>query len=473
MPTSSAAKISSAYTWEREPFRARAQPPWLTPQYALGVSRLVRTLSLVALLVLESCGAESRQRIVLVTIDTWRADALEEMPAVSEFLARGVLFEHAYSASSTTQPTHASLLTGLHPWQHGVTKNGEVLPESCTTLAERLKRQGFATGAVVASFPLGRRFGYARGFDRFHDEFQIGYSKIWAGEEIEGGRFYSLCEAITDQALVLLEELEGPRQFLWIHYFDAHDPYGDASFEDGARVIPIEAVLKAARTGPESAARSRMAEARACYERDLQALDRSMARLLARLDEQPPGYETHVVITADHGESLGELGCIGHGKRLVREQVQVPLGIVSPRLAPSRRDDAAGSVDVTTTLLSLAGSEPAGLPGRDLLLPPTRDARALGMRSNFGPAKSELLLDGTELSVEGARFYVARGGRLLTGDREQVLEDDDPARPLSGPETEELRAAFAGFATLLEGTSVETLAGDEVNAALRAMGYAE
>ena len=280
------------------------------------------------------------RRIVLVTIDTWRADALAKMPATSAFAARGLCFDQAYAATSTTQPSHASLLTGLHPWQHGVTRNGDVLAEVHETVAERLQAQGFSTAAVVASFPLGRRFGFAQGFDPFRDELFTPYAQRWEGEDVEGGRFYTLGETITDEALALLASMPGERQFLWVHYFDPHDPYGDAvaaalAGGSGAEdVLPIAALLQAAASGPEDEARALVERARGLYERDLGALDRALARLFARLDADAARFETHVIVTADHGESFGEQGCLGHGKRLVPEQLRVPLVLVSPGLAP-------------------------------------------------------------------------------------------------------------------------------------------
>jgi arylsulfatase A-like enzyme len=430
-----------------------------------------RALIGASALVLAACNPAEGERIVLVTIDTWRADALAEMPRTSALAARGLRFEQAYSASPATQPTHASLLTGLHPWQHGLTKNGEVMPGSITTVAERLKAAGFATGAVVASFPLGRRFGYDQGFDHFEDDFELRYWRDWAGEPVEGGRFYSLGESITQEALQLLDELDGPRQFLWVHYFDPHDPYGDADPRAESPAMPIVTLLDAATKGHPSP-RALVAQAHKLYRRDLLALDRSLERLLERLIEDRD-FETHVIITADHGESFGERGLYGHGKHLTPEQVHVPLVILSPQRTSERRQDAAGSVDVAVTLLRLAGLGVDDLRGRDLIAPVPAATAALGMRRNSEGPEVDQLLDGRTIPLEGTRFFVARAGRLMSGDGSRVFADDDLERPVEGLEADELRAAFAGFEALLEGTAVETLESDEVRAALRALGYGE
>ncbi len=439
-------------------------------------ARLTWRRALAALLLASCGGGERGERIVLVTVDTWRADALAQMPATAAFAARGAVFDRAYAATSTTQPTHASLLTGLHPWQHGVTRNGDVLADGRTTLAERLRERGFATAAVVASFPLGRRFGFAQGFDHFQDELFTPYAQVWEGQVIEGGRFYTLGETITDEALSLLSQLEGERQFLWVHYFDPHDPYGDAAASGGGSgqdVLPIAGLLQAAAGGERERGQALVERALSLYRCDLAALDRALARLLARLERDGQRFETHVILTADHGESFGEQGCLGHGKRLVPEQVRVPLAIVSPFVPPGSRADVAGSIDVAATLLRLAGADAGDLGGRDLRAPPSGPTGAFGMRRDFEHAKPEQLLDGRRLPVEGLRFFAVHDARLFSGDRERVLEDDDPLRPLDGPLAAELRAAFAGFASILEGTPVESLADEEVRHALEALGYGE
>jgi hypothetical protein len=431
-----------------------------------------RPLAALALsvLALASCRDARGERIVLVTVDTWRADALTDMPRTAALLRRGLSFEQAYSATSTTQPTHASLLTGLHPWQHGVTRNGEVLGEEVTTVAERLASAGWSTGAVAASFPVGRRFGFAQGFQHYTDDFDEVYVQNWEGEAIEGGRFFSLGPSIARAARATAAALEGDRQFLWIHLFDPHDPYGDADAERAREAIPILALLAVAGQGPEAQARALLERAQGLYRRDLAALDGPLADLLEELSADGR-FATHLVVTGDHGESFGEQGCIGHGKRLTPEQVHVPLAIVSPRVTAGTRRDAAGSVDVAATLLALAGADRSGTHGRDLLGPVPPAAHAYGMRRNFTERKSEQLVDGRQLPVEGSRFFVAGGGELLTGDAEHVLIDDDPTRPFEGPRAGDLKAAFAGFGALLEGTSVELLESDEVNQALKALGY--
>jgi arylsulfatase A-like enzyme len=171
-------------------------------------------------------------RIVLITFDTLRADGLDarRMPRTWAFSERGARFERFYAASSATQPTHATLFTGHHPWEHGVARNGIALDAGYETVAERLRSSGFATAAVVASFALDRRFALDQGFDSYEQEFEHMLVRgEWQGQPVEGRRFYGLAEPVVARALERLDAMPGARQFLWLHLFDPHEPYGDAA----------------------------------------------------------------------------------------------------------------------------------------------------------------------------------------------------------------------------------------------------
>jgi arylsulfatase A-like enzyme len=158
---------------------------------------------LVLLLGLSGCidsredGPGSPIRIVLVTLDTLRLDGFTgsgvregPMPRTLEFAAQGQRFEQAYAASPNTQPTHASMLTGLHPWEHGVTRNGRVLDDGFETIAELLQTHGYSTAAVVSSFPLHARFGFDQGFDSYQDDFMLeAGNDTWEGVDLETRAF--------------------------------------------------------------------------------------------------------------------------------------------------------------------------------------------------------------------------------------------------------------------------------------------
>ncbi len=431
----------------------------------------MRCVWLGATALLVGCGAGSDlapTRIVLITIDTLRDDSLALMPETRAFAAGGLHFEEAHAATATTQPTHASLFTGRHPWEHGVTRNGLILAQSQDTLAERLKRLGFETSGVAASVPMQGRFGFSQGFDRYADEFDQLYARKWENKEVAEGKFYSLAERITSQALEQLRVAEGELQFFWFHYFDPHDPYGDHQ-EDKKKWVGIQHLLAAASAGSPDAPEL-VRHAKKLYEEDVRALDHELVPLFAELKAGMDAYDTHVFFTSDHGESFGEKGCLGHGKRLVPEQIEVPFFYVGSRTS-EQTQDPCGSVDVATTILRLAGGTSA-MSGRDLFAPAKGRPVAVGMRRTFEGEKFELLLDGTRLPIQGERFYFA-GERYITGDAETLYAADDFERPFSDSEHQGIRRFFQTIQKLLEGVSSEELTDEDVRAALRALGYTD
>jgi arylsulfatase A-like enzyme len=418
-------------------------------------------------------------RVVLVTLDTLRYDSFAgaggEPPPMLRLAGRAgqaLVFERFYASSSTTQPTHASFLTGLHPWQHGVTRNGLVLADRHTTVTEILQQAGFRTAAVVASVPVSRRFGFAQGFDRYEDEFAKTFGhEVWEGIHVPDRRFYSLAETVTARASELLGSLGGQRQFLWVHYFDPHAPYGDSA---GGPGLETEVILtKAVRQGGGVEAEVR--EARRLYAEDVAYLDRELDRLLERLREDEAAFETHVVIVSDHGESLGEDGSLGHGKRLTREQLHVPCLILSPRVVPRARREVAAAIDVAPTLLSLAGVPSKLAGGRDLLPPPRGPTRALGMRRSFVTPYRDPRLDGTVHVIDrNAFFLVDEAERLYRGDAHAVEADaGGPGQPLDGELAAELMARFAAFENELRGSEVAEPLDAETQRALEALGYVQ
>jgi arylsulfatase A-like enzyme len=436
-------------------------------------------LAMVAIgLAAAGCGSEAEwgertvrpTRIVLITLDTLRADCLDpqrdagRMPKTRAFASRGAWFDNFWAASSATQPTHATLFTGLHPWEHGVPRNGTVLADHHRTVAERLSDEGFATAAVVASFPLHPRFGFDQGFDVFVHEFERRlYDSSWEGETVEGRRFYQLGAAVTDRALALLDTTKTGDQFFWFHYFDAHEPYGDRS----ELPIPTGAMWRSKARGEEAYQRT-LRRARRAYDEDVAYLDVALGRLFRRLDEQSGRFETHVLLTSDHGESFGEHGAVGHGSRVTRAQVQAPLVIVSPRMKAAIRGDVAGTADLTATILSLAGLSDAAVPGRNLLRGQGSGAEvAVGMTGSASDSNPSNLR-------HQPRFFLVREGMHYTGTADDVTENDAPERVVTdervaGP----LRDVFGRFAATLAGVATTEQSDPDTREALRALGYVE
>ncbi|MCB1056645.1 MAG: sulfatase [Acidobacteria bacterium] len=453
--------------------------------------RLRHGLLLLVLFALPGCSPrEPGDRVVLITLDTLRFDAVEggegrptAMPKLKAWGDASTTFDHCFSATSTTQPSHASMLTGLHPWQHGLTRNGQRLPAELETVAEHLKAAGWSTSAVVASFPLSAVFGFDQGFDHYDDHFDRGQPGTdWRGdaetvahedgeEDEDGGaqtpqRFYSLSDSIVDRALALLDDTDAPRQFLWFHFFDAHAPYGDTG--DGPTVTPSQ-ILDRAEEGEN--VEQAIAESHDLYDLDLRFLDQNLARLLERLDEQGDRYRTHVVILADHGESFGEDGSLAHGRRLTPGQIHVPCMIRSSLLELGHRSDVVGSIDVADTVLGLAGVDGSVGHGRDLTRPLDRPARAFGMRRTYRKPYLDRRLDGSVVVLDHNLFYLAdRDGRIYRGNAGMLLAPE-PGTALPEELQKQLSYLFTTFEDELAGRAPQELTDDETRKALESLGY--
>jgi arylsulfatase A-like enzyme len=299
-----------------------------------------RVAALAALAALAAgCGAP-RPNILLITLDTTRADRLgcygherATSPKIDALAAESTLYSRAYSTSSWTLPAHASLFTGKLPASHGARYDAEgplVLrdviegPERWNvyrarglaaeelTLASILAEQGYATGAVVGGPWLKRPFGLAAGFRDYDDS---GIDKL-------NGR---LAEDITDRAVEwLAANGEGPF-FLFLNYFDPHPPYrAPGSWRD--HFLPGGST-------PEDYARS--AEVRSAhYDAEILYMDYHVGRLLDDLRRSGLYDRTWIIVTADHGELLGEHDEEGHGVQLWEEEIHVPLVIKPARARP-------------------------------------------------------------------------------------------------------------------------------------------
>ncbi len=431
-------------------------------------------------------------RVVLITLDTLRHDSFAgnatTMPRLRQWAERATVFDRFYAATASTQPTHASMFTGLHPWQHGVARNGMQLAEGYPTVVEQLRDAGFATAATVASFPVSERFGFGQGFERFHDDFVNGAvtTTEWlnAARRVEakegasvtqlGDPFYALADSVTATALAQLDAATARRQFFWFHFFDPHSPYGDTTGE--APTNPYK-VLKLAAKGEDPV--PALAHARRLYDADVSYLDAALGRLLERLEADASRFETHVVIVSDHGESFGEAGSMAHGRRLISSQLHVPCIIRSPLLEVGVRGDVVSSIDIAATLLALAGME-EGPPreafpdsSRDLTQPPGRAPRAFGMRRTYEKPFKDRRLDGSVHEIAGYLFYfLDADGELFRGTGDALMPPAAGSE-LSPEEAKRLRSLFEGFERQLTRNQAEVDLDPEAAERLRALGYVD
>jgi arylsulfatase A-like enzyme/Tfp pilus assembly protein PilF len=308
-------------------------------------TRWVRQATLFLLSALACTGAETPppQRIVLISVDTLRADHVgcygapdARTPNLDTIAAEGVRFAAALSPVPLTLPAHATLLSGRDPHAHGVRHNSiHRVPPGVPLLAGQLAEAGYATAAVVAARVLDRRFGLDRGFARYDDDVAgvapgpIGFAERSADE-------------VVDAALAWLATAP-ERFFLWVHLYDPHRPYAPP---------PGFASSFAARP----------------YDGEIAFVDAEIGRLLGAVRERWGDAGLLVVATSDHGESLGEHGELTHGYSLYDATQRVPLLISGPGIAPGRTiGEPVSLADVAPTILALAGAPPlAGASGRDL-----------------------------------------------------------------------------------------------------------
>jgi len=191
--------------------------------YAVRIIASPRPLLLAVPLLLcaLACGSSpSRPNVLLVTVDTLRPDAVgfvagrNATPAIDALAAEGFRFPTAVTPTPLTLPAHASLMTALLPRRHGARDNGQVLPPGPATLAETLRAAGWTTAAFVSGFPLRALFGVDRGFEHYDDTLPLGTR----------ARLERPADATTAAALAWIATAKAP-WFVWVHYYDPHDPY--------------------------------------------------------------------------------------------------------------------------------------------------------------------------------------------------------------------------------------------------------
>jgi arylsulfatase A-like enzyme/Tfp pilus assembly protein PilF len=279
--------------------------------------------------------APTKPNVVLITIDTLRADHVGcygdkeiETPTIDGLARDGIVFERAVSQVPLTWPSHAAILTGTYPFQNGVQDfTGQPLAPRFRTIAQALKQQGYATGAVVSSFVLDRSWGLARGFDFYDDAFS-GSAFIEKDLALVDRR----ADASVTRALSWLKRTPRGPFFLWLHLYDPHSPYD-----------PPEPYRSQYRDRP--------------YDGEIAFADHELGRLMAYLKHSGLYDKTALVLLSDHGESLGEHGEREHGFFVYNSTVHVPL-IVKPAAAsgmkPGREMDLVETVSVPATILRFA-----------------------------------------------------------------------------------------------------------------------
>ncbi len=419
--------------------------------------------AVVLLGMLASGCSRARPDVVLIVVDTLRRDHLPfygydrpTAPFLASLAGRGVVFENAYSTSAWTAPAAASLFTGLYPMQHGVVtgrfavkqlRKGGVpmrlnrIPRPAETIPEALKSAGYSTFAVVENSNIRPELGFDQGFDAFHP--------LNPAKE---------ADVITAKLRELEPEIRRRRPyFLYLHYMDPHEPYAkNRAFFD----------------------RRAQGDARrmSAYDSEIHHADAHIRQAFEMF-----GWErdTVVLLTADHGEELGERGFWGHARSLFGETLNVPLLGFGPGMAPGRVRERVSHVDVLPTLRELAGVRgPLPVSGVSLWPLMRGKVRSLPERTlfaDFWQAPEGRPQPQLRVAIRGPwkRLDGEPGGPYLFN------LDLDPREgrnrigvaPQVAAELLEATRRFEAQAPRLEAEYEQTIQDEKTNEELRALGY--
>lgn len=448
------------------PTSRRAESP---PRRAPSCSRVLLrgAMAFGALALLAACGAPDAARtsgaqlpnILLVTLDTTRQDVLgvygrspSPTPRIDRWAAGAVVFDSAVAEAPVTLPSHASILTALEPGVHGARDNGAfVLRPGFDTLAERLRGEGYDTAAEVAALVLASRHGLDQGFESY------GEVSPRSGERPDDHpsrpRWERSATSVTDAALAWLNQQRSAPFFLWVHYFDPHQPY----------------------TPPARHARSQGGET---YEAEVAYMDEQVGRLLDEV-EKLDDRETLIVITADHGESLGEHGEDTHGFLAYDTTLRVPLLFSAPGFSQggARVSGVVRNIDIAPTILDLVGAEPLEhVQGVSLRAMLSGEFDDLGLQ-----AHSEVMLPAYNFGYAPLHALRYDRWKYIHGEQPElydVLTDPSERKNLAGENPEELRAMSERLRAHLEDAPLVEHAGDPVTEvdeslaeSLRGLGY--
>jgi arylsulfatase A-like enzyme len=429
------------------------------------------------------CGEERRPRsVVLVVVDTWRADHLgfhgyprATTPALEPWLERAAVFERALATAGWTLPSFGSLFTGHIPSRHAaglLLEAGEkpqfaFLDGSERPLGERLSQAGFATAGVVNNPFLHPGFGLSRGFETWDYVFG-NYSNTARASQIVHWGFRWL-DARDERPFLLL-----------LHLFDPHLSYDPPPAVRGRFTGGYKGRFELPFTGfgdanagwmpPAPEDRRFVADA---YDEELLFVDRELGRLLAGLQQRGLLEDTLVVLTSDHGEELFDHGGFEHGHTLFQELLHVPLIFWGPGVAPGRIDEPVSLVDVLPTLLDALGlPADADLAGRSLWPLLTERAR---------PPETSFFAEGTLHGID-RKALVRWPWKLVASEGEaprlyDLSRDPGEQRDLAAAEPDRvaqlLKELGDGVARAAAGRSTQVPArvDAEIRKQLEALGY--
>ncbi len=440
---------------------------------------------------------ESRPNVLLVMVDTLRADHLScyggdiATPNLCRLAEDGTIYQ-GFSHASWTKPATASLITSTLPSTHNAMSKPSSLSQDLVLISEALQDGGYTTGGIVSNVNLAESFGFAQGYDDYYYlgpdylfgaressskliVYQLGRQialGLFGGDQVRFNDFYQDSEVVNDVAFDWIERRQHERFFLFLHYMDAHDPYFEHPYNG-------EGIARVSMPEPEPEMADRLHE---LYRGEIEYLDENFGKLLAKLEAHGLYDDTVIVLTADHGEEFAEHGGFWHGLTLYDEQIHVPLVI---KWAKNGGRDARGAnsgiarlIDVGPTLLGLAGVDvPATMQGIDLRAPFAsrleKDQQVYSEEDHEGNVLWSLRTEDEKLIVANA------GNPRDLPERAYFDISNDPGETdaYSDPDAEERLEELAEFQRL--SAAGEAVQGDEVEMdlqtcqRLRALGYVD
>jgi choline-sulfatase len=335
--------------------------------------------------------AKARPNIILISVDTLRADRLrsnspgaEPTPNIDKLLHGGTSFSQETSMVPLTLPSHVSMLTSTYPFVSGVEDNGERLAPGAVTLAGTLRSHGYQTAAFLGSFVLDRRFGLDQGFDTYDSP-----SASLTSDSSDPGDIKRKGEAVADAGEAWLNSHSDRPFFLFLHFYDLHTPYNLSAAEE-------------AKYGKG-------------YNGELSYIDHVIGNLWEYLTAHDLVKKSLIVFTSDHGEGLGDHDETTHGFFIYQSTLRVPLIIHWPAGAtpmPERVDTAASLLDLSPTILDAVRLPvPQAMEGKSLLaaggIPADVFSQSVYPQRHFGAAALAALRQGHYKYIDAPRpeFY--------------------------------------------------------------------
>jgi arylsulfatase A-like enzyme len=360
--------------------------------------------------------ASGRPNIVLITLDTTRADHLSlygykrrTSPHLDAFASAATLYRHAYANGDMTLASHASMFTGLFPTEHGAHYDGDfryaIAPE-VPTLAELLHKAGYRTFASVANTALlDPNYGFARGFDRYVMPRRLAVVSPLAAYQLRMGlykltlpwlwteamrRFVDARE-IAAEAERLVMGADGDPFFLFVNFMESHRPWIAAdeyrarfsSYDQSFDEMKIRSFCFNVTAGKHTVSATELARMHAAYDGSIAYLDSVAGELIERFRRRPWYNDSLVIVTADHGELFGENGLIEHGNSVNRGLTSIPMIVKFPgQTASSEVQSPVSQVDLFSTIGVAAGiAMPGARRGVDLAVGDPGEERSLIIES--------------------------------------------------------------------------------------------